>query len=129
MGVLGETSDAVDRLRKNEKRDAIALFGGATSDCGFGEVEVVFAIDAAEGVGGAEVIGLLIPMSFIVACKRSRSRLSSSSSVVSNFRADTTEVAPGRKLRGRRLGFGSVFFSDEPPNIENPFQSKDMDRR
>ena len=48
MGVLGETSDAVDRLRKNEKRDAIALFGGATSDCGFGEVEVAEGYDDAE---------------------------------------------------------------------------------
>jgi hypothetical protein len=65
-------------------------------------------------------------MSFMVALILSRSRRSFSSSVVSNFRAPVTELAPGFKVRGRKLGSG--FFS-VLLNMEKPFQSNDKDRR
>jgi hypothetical protein len=66
-------------------------------------------------------------MSFIVAFIRSLSFLSSSSSVVSNFLAPVTTLAPGRRESGRKFA-GSGFFS-APVNNEKFRQSKDMDRR
>ena len=68
-----------------------------------------------------------MPMSFIVASRRSRSLRSSSSSCVSSLRAPLT--LPGLSVRGRRLGLASDFLSLSPPTKEESArQSKDNER-
>ena len=81
--------------------------------------------------GAAGDIGFSMPMSFIVAWRRSRSRLSSSSSVVSSFRAPVIEFVPALRVRGRRWALGeSAFLSPSfPLKSEKPRQSNDNDRR
>src|SRR5258708_4822833 len=69
-----------------------------------------------------------MPMSFMVACNRSRSLRSSSSSCVSSLRAPLT--LPGLSVRGRRLEFASGFLSFSPlKKGENARQSNDNERR
>ncbi len=58
---------------------------------------------------------------------RSRSRLSSSSSWLSIFRAPTIDV-PGRNVSGRKCGFTSGFFSEEPKRLNRQSDS-DNERR
>ena len=81
--------------------------------------------------GTAGDIGFSMPMSFIVAWRRSRSRRSSSSSVVSSFRAPVIEFVPALRVKGRRWALcGSTFFSPSfPLKSENPLQSNESDRR
>jgi len=130
LGCVGSTPDLVeeaselaalfvDPRRKKENLEGGAEEVGVCIDCVFSRTG-----------GDSEVGGLSIPMSFIVAAKRSRSRRSSSSSSVSSFLAPgTTTGVPGFKVSGRRFAFCSGFFSPEPPNKLKPFQSKDMDLR
>jgi hypothetical protein len=68
-----------------------------------------------------------MPMSFIVAFMRSRSRLSFSSSCVSSLRALPVTPAPGFRVSGRRFGFSAGFLS--PLKREKLFQSKERERR
>ena len=130
----------VDALRrKNEKREEggggpvavtgvllVAVTGTGVGGCCPG-LEKLFHSEGEAGTG--EASGFSIPMSFIVAFRRSRSRRSSSSSWLSSFLAPVTiGPAPAFNVRGRKFAGGSGFFSP-PPNMEKLFQSKDMERR
>lgn len=128
----------VDVLRrKNEKRDEggggpVAVVGvltvavvGAGDGCCPG-LEKLLNIEGEPGMG--ELGGFSMPMSFMVALRRSRSRRSSSSSRLSSFRAPVTMGgAPAFNVRGRKFAGASGFLS--PPNIEKLFQSNDIERR
>jgi len=110
--LLGIT--VTDWRRKKENLDGLEAVGVAALEDW---------LRSMTGVGPSG--GFSMPMSFIVAFSLSLSRLSSSSSSVSSLRA-LTRFEPGFKVKGRRFGF-SCFLS-APPNIEKPFQSKDIDR-
>lgn len=118
-----------DDRRKKEKRPvgvgAVTGVGGTVLTAP--GVEKLFTIG---GNGDAGDGGFSMPISFMVAARRSRSRRSSSSSKVSSLRAPVTMGgAPAFSVSGRKFGVGGGAFFLSLPNIENDDQSNERDLR
>src|SRR5258707_147988 len=96
---------AVEFLRKKGKRRGVVT---VELDCvgGSGGVGTLSGEEWLFWIGGA---GFSIPKSFIVASRRSRSRLSSSSSSVSSLRAPGMAGVVGLSAGGERFAFAFAF--------------------